>query len=215
VVRRAGARARPPPSPRRVPGRPATPHDCRAARPLARGLRAGMDQLSDRPSALHRRQQVLDPVLARPQIFASTPTSYWLPRTESKTSSPRSTATPPASSGANPSTASRRLLATTHVEPLTTVTVGPAWVDTARCRKSLNCADQGLLRVHAALIANLAAYCRAADLGRAGRVGGSDTTDDTGSAITANANATSKMVGCATNAEAGGTDRSRWPWRSL
>src|SRR6266566_2414717 len=67
MVRRAGTRARPPPSPRRVPGRPPAPHDRRAARSLARGPRAGMDQLSDRAPALHRRRQVLDLVLARPQ----------------------------------------------------------------------------------------------------------------------------------------------------
>src|ERR1700682_3788376 len=65
-VRRAGARARPPPSPRRVRDRPTTPHDRRAASPLARGPRTGMDELSDRPPALHRRRQVLDLVLARP-----------------------------------------------------------------------------------------------------------------------------------------------------
>jgi hypothetical protein len=67
VVRRAGARTSPPPSPSRVPGRPATPHDRRAARSLAPGLGVGVDQLSDRTPALHRRRQVLDAVLARPQ----------------------------------------------------------------------------------------------------------------------------------------------------
>ena len=65
AARRAGAR--PPPSPRRVPGRPAAPHDRRAARSLARGLRAGMGQLPNRAPGLHRRRQVLDLVLARPQ----------------------------------------------------------------------------------------------------------------------------------------------------
>lgn len=39
MVRRTGARARPPPSPSRVRDRPTTPHDRRAARSLARGLR--------------------------------------------------------------------------------------------------------------------------------------------------------------------------------
>src|SRR5207237_6831460 len=60
-------RARPPPNPPRVPTRPQTPHKPRAARSLARGLRAGMDQLPDRPSALHHRRQVMDLVLARSQ----------------------------------------------------------------------------------------------------------------------------------------------------
>jgi hypothetical protein len=36
-------------------------------RALARRLRTGMDQLPDRPAALHHHRQNLDPVLARPQ----------------------------------------------------------------------------------------------------------------------------------------------------
>src|SRR5215472_18995192 len=67
MVRRAGARTRPPPGPRRVPGRPPAPHHRRAPRSLARGPRTGMDQPPGRPPALHRHHQVLDLVLARPQ----------------------------------------------------------------------------------------------------------------------------------------------------
>jgi hypothetical protein len=46
---------------------PTTPGDPRAARGLRRGLRPGIDQFPDRPAALHRHHQNLDPVLARPQ----------------------------------------------------------------------------------------------------------------------------------------------------
>src|SRR5215204_1490316 len=47
--------------------RPETPHHRRAARSLARGPRPGVDQLPDRPAAIHHRRKVLDPLLARPQ----------------------------------------------------------------------------------------------------------------------------------------------------
>ena len=113
MVRCAGARARPPPSPRRMRGRPTTPHDRRAACPLARGLRARMDRLSDRPPALHRRRQVLDLVLARPQ-----PSLPPLRANGSLTPSRRSA--PPDSS-----------LASTQVGPTTAVTAGPVQVDIA------------------------------------------------------------------------------------
>ena len=54
---------------------PTTPHDRRAARPLARGLRPGMDQLPDRPSALHRRRQVPGPCTGATATCASTSTT--------------------------------------------------------------------------------------------------------------------------------------------
>src|SRR6478735_6355138 len=94
-------------------GRPTTPHDRRAACPLARGLRARMDRLSDRPPALHRRRQVLDLVLARPQ-----PSLPPLRANGSLTPSRRSA--PPHSS-----------LASTQVGPTTAVTAGPVQVDIA------------------------------------------------------------------------------------
>src|SRR6185503_16749640 len=97
-------------------GRPTTPHDRRAACPLARGLRARMDRLSDRPPALHRRRQVLDLVLARPQ-----PSLPPLRANDSLTPSRRSA--PPDSS-----------LASTQVGPTTAVTAGPVQVDIARSR---------------------------------------------------------------------------------
>src|SRR6476469_10651976 len=94
-------------------GRPTTPHDRRAACPLARGLLARMDRLSDRPPALHRRRQVLDLVLARPQ-----PSLPPLRANGSLTPSRRSA--PPDSS-----------LASTQVGPTTAVTAGPVQVDIA------------------------------------------------------------------------------------
>ena len=102
MVRRAGARARPPSSPRRMRGRSTTPHDRRAARPLARGLRAANGPAFRSPVCATPPPTSLGPCTGATAIFASTSTSYWPPRTKSKTSSPRSTATRPASSGANP-----------------------------------------------------------------------------------------------------------------
>ena len=66
----------------------------------------------------------LGPCTGATEIFASTPTSHWLPRTESKTSSPRSTATHLHLLGVTPSADSRRLPATTQVEPTTAASVG-------------------------------------------------------------------------------------------
>lgn len=128
MVRCAGARARPPPSPRRMRGRPTTPHDRRAACPLARGLRARMDRLSDRPPALHRRRQVLDLVLARPQ-----PSLPPLRANGSLTPSRRSA--PPDSS-----------LASTQVGPTTAVTAGPVQVDIATRSIGVNFAYTQTLR---------------------------------------------------------------------
>jgi hypothetical protein len=48
--------------------RAATPDDRRAPPAMARRLRAGMDNLSDRTLRLHRGRQDLDLVLARPKL---------------------------------------------------------------------------------------------------------------------------------------------------
>ena len=56
--------------------RPATPHHRRAARPLARGLRARMDQLPDRPPALHRRRPSPGPCTGATATYDSTSTTY-------------------------------------------------------------------------------------------------------------------------------------------
>ena len=60
----------------------------------------------------------------RDRIFASTAPSYWIPRTKSKSSSPRSTATRFASSGDNPGPTPDSTCYT-QVGPTTSVTVGP------------------------------------------------------------------------------------------
>ena len=101
-MRRAGARTRPPPSPRRVPGRATTPHDRRAARSLAGRLRAGMDQLPDRAPPLTPPSASPGPCTGVIATSDSTSTTCSRHRTASTTCSPRSTATLPASSGANP-----------------------------------------------------------------------------------------------------------------
>jgi hypothetical protein len=100
VVRWAGAGARPAPGSRRVRSRTTTPDDHRAASALARGLRAGVEQLAHGcaippPTRLGR-------CTSATATCAFTPTTYARHRTGSRTCSPRSTAIPPASSGANP-----------------------------------------------------------------------------------------------------------------
>ena len=57
--------------------------------------------LPDRPPALHRRRQVLDPRTGATATSASTSTPTRTIAPESTTCSPRSTTTPPASSGAD------------------------------------------------------------------------------------------------------------------
>src|SRR5215208_2372363 len=129
MVRRTGARARPPPGPRRMRHRQQTPDNPRAASTLARGLRAGMDQLPDCAAALHRLHQNLDAVVARPQP-ALPPLRPTRPLAPSRRS-PRRARPRPHRHLLGLTPRPPPLLSNNAVGPTTAVTVGPVRVDIA------------------------------------------------------------------------------------
>src|SRR5215203_2643065 len=124
-----GCRARPPPGPRRMRHRQQTPDNPRAASTLARGLRAGMDQLPDCAAALHRLHQNLDAVLARPQP-ALPPLRPTRPLAPSRRS-PRRARPRPHRHLLGLTPRPPPLISNNAVGPTTAVTVGPVRVDIA------------------------------------------------------------------------------------
>src|SRR5680860_1398910 len=104
-----------------------------------------MDQLPDRPAALHRHRQVVDVVLARPppSLPHLRPTG---PVTQSRRPTDRNRPRPHLHLlGLNPSgTRNRRLTGAPNVSaqvgPTTSDTAGPVWVDIATLRSNARAA---------------------------------------------------------------------------